>query len=602
LRYYVALFLLLFLSACWSQEKTSESLNVISSHEVEALTYPESGRYGGERMMGNPSLPNSFNPYLATDAASLAVIYQMFVGLTAYDAMKQEVVPALAERWESNADKTLWTFYLRPDLLWSDGSALTADDVAFTYQQVINNQEIPNNYKDFWAYQGRFPKINILDERTIVFELEQPFAPFLYNLMAPIVPKHVFQNTVTSGSANQPLFFKLWGLDVHPDKLITNGPWKLGAYIPGERVVLERNPHYYGRDVSGQPLPYLERMVLLDVQNAQAALLRFRRKELDSYLMNPVDYELLGPEQQKGDFSIYNLGPSPSSLFVAFNMSTARRQDGTPVVDPVKSRWFRDLHFRQALSHLIDKSGLIDSVYRGRAVPQFSHLNQHNPFFNAHLQDYEYNPKKARQILSDAGYTWDANNKLHDKEGALVRFELTTNVSNSERDATCAHLRRSWAEVGIDVTYRPTHFSLLVGRLHDTYDWDAMLIGFASNSLEPHFSSSRWKLDGRMHVFNKGHAKNWKGQATEFFDWEQEMENIYQKAALETDFVQRQKLYWRAQEIEREYLPFLYTVSEMNLLAVRNNLGNIRPSVYGGSGLHQINWNSALHYLKADVH
>lgn len=602
MRYWLGLFLLLLGVSCRQQDKPRDSLKAISAVQVEALPYPEKGIYGGERVMGNTSLPNSFNPYLASDSASMAVIYQMFVGLTAYDALNHQIVPALAERWTSNADKTRWTFFLRKHLSWSDGHALTAQDVAFTYQKIINNPKIPNNYKDFWAYQGRFPNISVVDEQTIVFELDQPFAPFLYNLMAPIVPQHVFQAAVEAKKDTQPAFFKLWGLDVKPEALVTNGPWKLQAYVPGERVVLERNPHYYERDAQGQKLPYLERLILLDVQDSQAALLRFRRHELDTYLMNPSDYDLLGPEQEKGGFSIYNLGPSPSSLFITFNMSTARRVDGSPVVDPVKSRWFRDVHFRRAFSHLIDKAGLINSVYRGRAVSQYSHLNQHNPFFNSQLQDYEYNPAKARQILAQAGYTWDTSGSLHDSEGHRVRFELTTNVSNVERDAACALLRRSWAEIGVEVNYRPTHFSILVGRLHETYDWDVMLMGLASNSLEPHFSSSRWKLDGRMHIFNKGNGQNWQGQATSFFDWEREMESLYQAAALETDFKKRKTLYWRAQEIEREYLPFLYTVSEMDLIAVQNNLGNIRPSVYGGSGLHQINWNSARHYLKPDVH
>jgi len=283
-----------------------------------------------------------------------------------------------------------------------------------------------------------------------------------------------------------------------------------------------------------------------------------------------------------------------------FNMSHAKRPDGTPVVDPIKSAWFRSLAFRKALALAIDKQGIIDSIYQGRAVVQIGHLNQHNPYYDKSLKAIDFDPEQARKLLQDAGFYWDSKQHLMDAQGHPVRFALSTNASNAERDATCSLLRRAWSKLGIQVNYRPTSFSVLIKNMHDTLQWDAMLVGLASNSLEPHFSSSRWRLDGRMHLFNKGHASEWKGQATDYLPWEHEMQTLYQQAASEIEPRKRALLYQRAQQVEQEHLPFLYTVSELNLVAVRNNLGNIRPSVYGGSGLHQINWNSAFHYKRPE--
>ena len=125
------------------------------------------------------------------------------------------------------------------------------------------------------------------------------------------------------------------------------------------------------------------------------------------------------------------------------------------------------------------------------------------------------------------------------------------------------------------------------------------MVGLASNSLEPHFSSSRWRLDGRMHLFNMGNATRFGARATQYAPWEKKMEQLYQQASETLDETQRKTLYWQAQELEYANLPYLYTVSEANLVAVSNRLGNIRPSIYGGSGLHQVNWNSPYHYLHA---
>lgn len=597
------LFFLPFLTACPVEvADTSQTEHVTAAGSPEPhRVYPEPGQPGGERVMGMTALPATFNPYVASDAASMTLSQQLFMGLTAYDAVQQKIVPALAERWEHNSEQTVWTFVLREGLQWSDGQPLTAEDVVFTYQQVIDNPLLPNNYRDFWAYLPAFPQVRALDTRTVQFVLPQPFAPLLYNLMAPIVPRHIFADSLQADSDGRLPFAQRWNLNTPPETVVSSGPWRLAHYAPGQRVVLVRNPHYYERDAQGQQLPYLERLYLLEMQSAQTALLRFRQGELDTYLMSPGDYELLGPEQQQGDFTIYNLGPAPSSLFVMFNQSTARRADGTPLVNPVQSRWFRDPAFRKALAHLINKQGLIDSVYKGRAVSQYSHLNSHNPFYHTGLSDYSYDPARARAILAAAGYRWDAENRLLDAQGQRVRFELTTNAANAERDATCALLRQAWSEIGIEVSYRPQAFQVLVGEIHERFSWEVMLLGLASNSLEPHFSSSRWRLDGRMHLFNMGHASYWSGQPTTYTDWEQQLEQLYREAAHATDPLQRQAHYWRAQEIEREALPFLYTVSEMNLVAVRNHLGNIRPSVYGGNGLQQVNWNSAWHFVKTQA-
>lgn len=549
--------------------------------------------------MGNTALPNSFNPYLASDAASLAVIYQLFTGLTTYDALQKKVVPALAESWEADASGKIYTLTLRKGLQWSDGHPLTAKDVVFTYNDVINNPLIPNNYRDFWAYQERFPRVEALSDRVVRFTLDKAFAPLLFNLMAPILPAHLLQNDVHPDSQGKIPFFYRWSLDVSPDQLVVNGPWRLQHYRPGERVVLEKNPYFYLRDGQGRSLPYLDSLVLMDVQSSQAALLRFRQGELDTYIMSPGDYDLLAPEQKEKNFTIYNLGPSPSSLFVMLNQSTAKDTQGRPLVDPVKSKWFRDLNFRKALAWSMNKQGMIDSIYKGRATPQYLHLNVHNPFFNTQMKDYPYDLNAARALLKQSGFYWNSKEELFDAEGHRVRFELTTNSANVERDATSSLLRRQWRKLGIQVDYKPVTFSVLVQKMHDTYRWEAMLVGLASNSIEPHFSSSRWRLDGRMHLFNMGNPERYGDRATQYADWEQEMEALYQQASETLEPDRRQDLYWQAQALEYAQLPYLYTVSESSLVAVSNRLGNIYPSIYGGSGLHQVNWNSPYHYLRS---
>ncbi|PIQ27777.1 hypothetical protein COW36_07655 [bacterium (Candidatus Blackallbacteria) CG17_big_fil_post_rev_8_21_14_2_50_48_46] len=597
-----SLFSFLFVNtACEPPQETEISSAPQPSASASPVFVPEIGSPGGIRVVGNTALPNTFNPYLASESSSLAVIYRMFSGLTRLNAATRQIEPDLAESWQESPDHREYTFRLRPGLKWSDGMPLTAADVLFTYEQVINNPGIPNNYRDFWSYQGAFPQLEQLDSLTVRIRLKQPFAPALYNLAAPLVPRHIFQAAVKPDSQGQVVFNHMWGLTSKPTEIVVNGPWQLARYLPGQRVELRPNPHYYEHDAKGQPLPYLKQLVFLDVQDSNTALLKFREGETDTYDLRPEDYELLNPEQAQGKFTIHNLGASPSSLFVMLNQSTALKADGKPLVDPVKSAWFRNLKFRQALSHTLDKQGLIDSVYKGRAAVQTTHLNSHNPYFNPNIPDYGYDPGKARQLLKEAGFKWSDQGVLFDAQGHRVEFELSTNISSPQRDATCALLRREWQKLGIKVNYRPRLLNALINQIHQTLDWEVILMGFAGSSFEPHFSSSRWKRDGRMHLFNLGHPAHWKGQRpTQYEPWEAEMEKLYTEAAVLMAPEERKKLYWKAQELEREHLPFLYTVSELSLLAVRNHLGNIYPTIFGGSGLNQINWNSQYHFLKSE--
>ncbi len=584
---------LLTLSACQPQEQAT-----VHQGQPAADAPLEIGQPGGSRVISVNALPNSFNPYLGSEQSSLVVNNQLFLGLLRIDAQNGKMEPSLAASITPDASKKVWTVKLHPNLKWSDGQPLSADDVIFTYTRIIDNPGIVNNYRDFWAYQGKFPKLTKKDAQTVVFTLNQPFAPFEHNLAAPILPQHVFAKAVTPAADGRVAFNQMWGLNADVKKIVTSGPWQLAKHEPGARLTLVPNPHYHQRDAKGQKLPYLNELIFSEAAESDVALMRFRRGDTDAYLLRPEDYEILEPLAKAEDFTIYNLGPTPSQLFVSLNQSTARRADGTPLVDPVKSSWFRNPAFREALSHAIDKNAMIHSIYKGRASSQFSHLSRYNPYYDNSLKDYGYNPQKAHKLLYDAGFRQSANGELYDDKRNRVSFDLTTNTGNTQRDAICALLARDWGKLGIKINYRPQPFNLVSRQIHEAYDWDALVFGLGGSPIEPHFSSSRWKQDGRMHLFNMGSGSSWKGKPTQHEPWEAEMEKLYADAAVSTDEAARKALYIKAQQLEHQQLPFLYLVSELNLVAVRNTLGNARPSIYGGSGPQQINWNAQYHYLK----
>lgn len=586
---------LLLLSLLLGCEPAEESRQSVSQQAQASLAPPEQGVPGGARLINLPSLPVSFNPYLSSEQPSLVIGPHLFAGLVRINAATAQMEPALAESITPDASQKLWTIRLRPGLKWSDGQPLSAQDVAFTYNQLMDNPKIPNNYRDFWGPD--FPKVEALDPLTLKFSLRKPFAPFLQTLVAPILPRHVFANSLQPDAQGKLPIYQLWNINAKASQIVGSGPWKLAEIQPGSRLRLQANPYYYERDAAGQSLPYLKELILSEAPDADVSLIRFRRKETDVYFLRPEDYELLAPLAKQENFTIYNLGATPSQQFVMLNQSTARRANGKPVIDPLKAGWFRNPAFRQALAESIDKHAMIQSVYQGRAQVQVGHLSSYNPFFDPQLKDIQYNPQHAHELLFNAGFRQNAQGELFDKAGHAIRFELTSNTGNSQRDAISAILAREWGKLGMRIDYRPRPLNLLSRQIHESYDWEAMILGLAGSPLEPHFSASRWQQNGRMHLFNMGSGPNWHGKPTSHEPWEAEMEALYNQAAVAAP-AKRKQLYIQAQQLERQQLPFIYLVGELNLVAVRNTLGNARPSVYGGSGLLQLNWNSQYHYLK----
>lgn len=601
---------LLMLSSCAqlpednAQAATKLDLSQIKTWPLPAKYDPAIGKPGNMRIISSVSLPKTFNAYLASETSSTDVIGQMYLGMVTTNAVTKQIEPQLAESWTLSPDKRTYVFKLREGLKWSDGQPITADDVVFTYNDIMDNKDIPNNYRDGLVMsdekgEDHFPEVKKIDDQHVSFTTYKPFVPFLRGLGDPIMPKHVFQGTTVPGPDKKVKFNQMWGLDSNVKDIVVNGPWKIADYRVGQWVSLEPNPYYYQKDKQGNQLPYLKKFITIEVQDQSTEIIKFMAGETDSLSLRPEDYDALEPLQKQGKFTIANLGPATGTLFVMFNMSTATTDKGKPVVNPIKSAWFRNKLFRQAMAYAIDKEGMIQSIYKGRAMPQFSHISQQNPFYKPTTKDYPYDLDKAKKTLEEAGFRLKGDT-LYDSKGNRVEFNLVTNSGNTMRDAACAILRRDWGKLGIKVNYQPVNFNIMVQQIDQTLDWEAMMIGLTGSAIEPHSGINSWKLDGSMHMFNMGNPKSgWKGQTnTTYEPWEREVLDLYQKASVEFDFEKRKALYWKAQDLVSENEPFIYTVNSLSLVSFRDNLGNIFPSIHGGSALNVINWNTDAHFIQ----
>ncbi|HEY9888392.1 MAG TPA: ABC transporter substrate-binding protein, partial [Candidatus Obscuribacterales bacterium] len=427
--------------------------------------------------------PKTFNPALSQEYPS--VFIYTIEGMVTLDGITGEIIPGLAESWEISDDGLTYTFTLRDGLQWSDGAPLTADDVVFTFQDVIFNEAIPATSRDSFriGQAGQMPAIEKIDDRRVRFVLPEPFAPFLLNSGTGILPAHSLREAVnTLDSEGNPLFLSTWTTDTPPSAVVSNGPYRLKEYLPSQRVVFERNPYYWQKDDAGNAQPYVQELIWQVIESSDNQLLQFRSGGLDTIGISPDEFALLKREEERGNFTIHEGGPALGTTFITFNLNKASR-NGQPLVDPIKSKWFNSVEFRQAVSYAIDRTTMINNIYQGLGQPQTSPLPVQSPFYASPedgIPTYGYDLERARALLAQGGFQFNPAGELLDADGNRVRFTLITNAGNKIRESIGAQIKQDLSKIGIQVDFQPISFNALVTKLSDSLDWEAHIIGFTA--------------------------------------------------------------------------------------------------------------------------
>ena len=529
--------------------------------------------------------PKTFNFVISTDETSGLVGSMILDGLITQNPITAEFEPALAESWEISDDDLEITYTLRPNLKWSDGQPLTADDVVFTYKKLYLNPEIPTGMQDILKIgeSGAFPEVTKLNERQVRFTVPEPFAPFLGVTGASIYPAHVLSESVESRDKDGNLkFLSTWSVDTPPEQIPASGAYKIESYATAQRIIFTANPYYWKKDVVDEDLPYIKRVVWEIVESTDTFLTQFRSGSLNSVEVKPEYFSLLKQEEKKGNFTIYNGGEDYSTSYLAFNLNTGKR-NGKPVVNPIKSSWFNELKFRQAVAYAINRQRMVTNIYRGLGVPQNSFVAVQSPFYDETLEGYEYNPEKAKQLLKEAGFKYNKRGQLFDKAGNRVKFTLNTNTGNKIREAMGNQVEEDLEAIGMDINFKTINFNVLIGRMRGSLDWEAIILGFTGGN-EPNSGANVWLPDGNSHVFNiaqPAEGKPLEGRIVR--DWEKEIARLFIEAARELDEEKRKAIYAEAQQLVSEKVPFIYLVNPYSMSAVRNNIEGVEYSALGGA-------------------
>ena len=535
----------------------------------------EIGIYGGSLVASTIGEgPKTFNPFNTKDNISTMMSEIMYDGLLTTHPVTGQPIPKLAKSFSVNGND--YIIHLRHGIKWSDGKPITADDVVFTWQNIIFDGFGNTSTRDSIIIDGKLPTVKKIDDYTVEFKTPQPFAPFIRMLSTSIAPKHIFEPAVKKGKE---YFETFLSTNIDPKILVTSGAFKLKEYVPAQRVVFERNPNYYMINKNNQKLPYLDKLVYLIVGDINNEVLKFEGGELDTIGLQGANVARFKELEKHSNFKVYNLGPDTGTMFVSFNLNNRKDKNGKYFVDLKKQRWFQDKNFRQAVDYAIDRKNMVLNIANGLAAPLYTAESLNSIYLNKNLKPYDRNIEKSKDFLKKSGYWWDKKGHLMDKFGNHVEFNLFTNAGNTEREAIGVMVKQDLEDLGMKINFKPIEFNSLVNKLVNTSDWDIVIMGLTGSPLEPNGGKNVWMSNGTLHMFNQRPAGYTKDDR---YPWEKELDYLYTQGALATTFEARKKFYDEYQKIVYEEKPFVYIYSPLRITAIRTKFKNVFPTSLGG--------------------
>jgi peptide/nickel transport system substrate-binding protein len=420
-----------------------------------------------------------------------------YVRLVRWDAAWTRIEPDICERYEVNADASVYTFHLRKGMRWSDGQPFTADDILFWYEDVLMNRELtPAVPRWLRAGQGALT-VEKRSETEVVFRFPGPNGQFLANMatnlgsdMVAAFPKHYLSRFHRKYNAD--------GLDAlvrasgQPDwvRLFTNkitfpnrwrdaerpvlDPWKLTVpYVGTTRVTGERNAFFYKVDPDGNQLPYIDRVAFDILEDQQAIVLKAINGEIDMQTRHLDTTELrsvLVENQRRGNYRLFKAPPAWSNaLLINFNQTTK---------NATLREVFSNKQFRIALSHAIDREELNQIIYVAQSAPWQAAPRKGTKLYDEKMatQYTQFDLKLANDILDKAGFAAkDSGGFRLGPNRQRISFTVDVLTSRKWQIDALQLIKGYWAKVGVEMNPRPMENSLAITRLqandHDVSTW-----------------------------------------------------------------------------------------------------------------------------------
>jgi peptide/nickel transport system substrate-binding protein len=570
----------LVFAGCGAPQTSPPPANTASnSAAVEPRT---DGTQGGTLTARLTAAPKTLNYLLAGDESSIvASLYTLTSRLIEFDHRTQKFVPGLAESWKIGADGKTVDAKLREGLKFSDGAPITAADIGFTLEAIYDERTKSPAFRDAMLIDDQKIAFKQINEREMQFTFPKIIStadPYLVNLGA--LPKHILGADFTAGK-----FAESWKIDSAPTAIVSSGPFVLSNSVPGERIEYTRNPNYWKTDAKGTRLPYLDKLVLEVIPDANNTFVRLGQGSLDlADRIRPNDYIEL-TKARGGAVRARDVGPGLGIDHMWFNMNPSDPANAT------KRAWFAEKKFRHAVAAAIDRETIAAITLQGMASPLYSFVSPANKvWIKNDLPKIKYDLAEAERLLAEAGFKKTGPNEapvLTDAAGNPVQFTLIVPSESEPRKLTAAVIQQDLGKLGIKMDIAPIEAAGVGERWSKTFDYDAILFGLSQTDTEPASYSNFVLSSANAHQW---HPKQ-KEPATE---WEARADKLFEEQAVSTDQQQRLAKFGEIQSIFREEMPVIPLVARHVASASNPRIGN-----YAGSSIFPYSlWNMDELFMK----
>jgi peptide/nickel transport system substrate-binding protein len=494
----------------------------------------------GTVIEGNVADPTTFNPLVGQDFSAYIVAALCFDGLLTINK-KGLPMPAVAAALPkiTNGGKT-YTFKLRPNAKWSDGTPLTADDVVFTFELMFSKK-----YKDFSsAYSGDagtyIKSARAINAHTVELVTKTAYAPFQLEFCTlGLLPKHVLGG-MTGTQLNTAAY------NLKPTA--TNGAFMLTSWVKGSQITFAPNPHYY------RGVAKLKNYIIKIIADPTSIVQQLQTGEIQ---VGPVSADQYAAVKANSDIDLVEF-PSTTVEVATFQLR--------PTVP--SSKFFSDKRVRQALWWGLNREAIIDSIFfktgalftnSPEPVGTPAHINSTSP-------NYRYDPEKAKALLKAAGWTKGKGGILA-KGGVQAKFTILT-ISNSDLLPTIEAMAQQWGALGVKVATRGVPIGTIIDQLLKTRTFDMILIGNNLLSADPDMSAYYHSRNAAPGGLNAGDYKN------------PAMDAILDKQIKELNETKRLKYLADFQNVFADDPPGIPVVSLTGAYGVRNDVHNEAFNTY----------------------
>jgi peptide/nickel transport system substrate-binding protein len=473
----------------------------------QTTIYPKNGGSYTEALIGTPQY---INPIFAIgNDVDQDLVRLIFSGLMQYNE-NLELVPDLAESYDISSDQKVYTFRLKPNLTWQDGKELTARDVAFTYsiiQDTKNNSPLESSFRGI--------KITQLDDQTVQFVLDKPFAPFLNSLTVGIIPEHAWKNSTKN--------FKLAELNLKP---IGSGAWKfesLKKNKEGGLISYSLTPFadYYGNK------PYLQNLFFKFYPDHNTAFQALQEQNVDGLSYLPKEKKTTTDKIR--NIKVYNLQlPQYTGIFINENNNDI----------------LKELKIRTALGLAIDKNKIVNEIFQNEALSLAGPILPGLPGFNSELPTNSYNKQSAEELLDKLGWKYNEGASIRNKDNKNLELTLTT-VDFQDNIIIAELIRQAWEQIGIKTNLNIIPTNSIQKDIIKPRNYELLLFGeiLGSNpDFYPFWHSSQIKDPGlNLTTFNNKLA-----------------DSLLEQARQTSDITKKTELYSQFQKIILENQPAIF--------------------------------------------